>query len=703
MLLEYKIGLALLVLLIIGLVILVVWCKPAREIAYWIWRLLTGGLVARKPDRWDSTFSKAAPERSPDDERMMQRGVVVPRSWWGRWPGWKRMAARWGGTAYVVAFLLQPLPVAVLTGVVVIVAAVRRVAREVHDRLHGKVTEHWVELAGNTLGWSRGTDPLTWIAIPRPRLMWNRIAMPERVTLMARHLGEWAEHAVANLAYPSLRVPLDDDDAKVVVHYPATSAVDRLASEIANVIKARLPLGPWDYSHSNGAMTITFRHPKRPPSQVTYDEEAFQQYSVTEIPIGKDANGWRVIPVKKLTPHTIISATTGWCKTTLLNVIIAHTAGNGARVLINDPKRVGFLHLRDLPNIEVRTSIEGQIDLIDEFLREMLARYEWIERFPEIKENPELYFQPWFYVEDEKGSLMSDIKDWWKAQGEKGVPLPFRKIKKILWQARAAGMYAVSAAQQAGVDVFIDSDGRDQYMARIASGPQTMVAYRLMFSGSRKRVSTKKGRALFALGVDEPSELQLAMISDDETRNYAQSGMVIAERENEARRERLQKLVDAEKAAGADGPTGVTGPGEMPANDPVNDQTTGAEGHSSTVDLRKSRSVFDGELIDTDGDRHGDGLSLVKPRQGDDAERPATVSEGESASVIELPTQPATELVVGIPAGAAFLGMTEAAFVSARKRTPGGIRGEVKVGASPAWPTLALKEWQTQRPRAGAS
>ena len=56
-------------------------------------------------------------------------------------------------------------------------------------------------------------------------------------------------------------------------------------------------------------------------------------------------------------------------------------------------------------------------------------------------------------------------------------------------------------------------------------------------------------------------------------------------------------------------------------------------------------------------------------------------------------------LIVGIDAGASYLGMTRDAFIQARKRN--AIEGERKVDKRPAWPESLLKEWHSKRPRAG--
>jgi hypothetical protein len=308
----------------------------------------------------------------------------------------------------------------------------------------------------------------------------------------------------------------------------------------------------------------------------------------------------------------------------------------------------------------------------------MEDRYELIERFPEIKENPELYFQPWFLLNDERGSYVSDIRDWAKQRGEKGTPLPLRQEKKILWQSRAAGMYVADFAQQANLPVFIDSDGRDQRMWRIASGPQSRSAWFMLFPGVAKmRVAMKKGRALLGIGVDSVEEIQLAQLSDDQAREFVEAGIGIADREAARRRERISALIASE----SDTSVRAASPGETDPDVRPSVPDTRTTGSESETDSTSPVGMLPGQR---------------------DSEMSADAADAGSANVLDLRATPDTpETIVGLEAAADFLGITKDAFEKGRQRRP--IHGEFRTGVQPSWRPLDLREWRNQAPRAGGA
>ncbi|WP_194505987.1 P-loop NTPase family protein, partial [Couchioplanes azureus] len=178
---------------------------------------------------------------------------------------------------------------------------------------------------------------MTMLPIPvSPRLLRAARRLPR--------LGDRLEHALGALAVPVLRVPLDADDATVRIKLDAEITNKALIQEVGDLALARLPEGPWAATHRPRELVIELKHPKRPPASVWYTAEANQQYAIDDVPIAKKAGDeWVTLPLKRLTPHVVVSASTGWGKTTVANVYIAHTAGNGGKLLVNDPKRIGYL------------------------------------------------------------------------------------------------------------------------------------------------------------------------------------------------------------------------------------------------------------------------------------------------------------------------------------------------------------------------
>ncbi len=675
------------VLAAVLLLLLCIFSATMRKIVAPFWRLLTGGLVLVTPGPWDASFDRAAPERPVN--RANYRGERYPRTWWAKIPGYQRMTYRWLAAGYGYLLWHWPVPVLALTFAVGVGIAGRKAWHVVQDMVFQRTAGVFIAGVVATLGQhgENAPDPATFIAFPRLRLVWLPIAAPPAVTRAARRIwviGPRLERVLGHLGIPAIRIPLHEDEAQVLIHLDAALTDERRVQELARLGAARLEEGPWEHEHHQKELTLEFKHPKRPPAQCWYDAVA-TLYAIDNVPIGQKAGGaWATLPLKALTPHGVMSATTGWCKTTTANVYVAHTAGHGGKVFINDPKRVGYTLFNGLEYVIIRTTADGWADTVAAFLDEMESRYELIEAYPEIKENPELYFQPWFLLNDERGSYIADLKDWWKSRPEaktdKGLPLPLRQEKKILWQGRAAAMYVVDLCQQANLSVFLDSDGRDQRMWRIASGPQTRSSWFMLFSGVAKKSISKKGRAYLGIGVDDVEEITLARISDEDARALAENGASIAEQENELRNQRLRELIARSEPAALVPATDRTPSAEIPESTPGSDEDTRVS-NPGTVPA-------------------GSGYPNVVP-----IDRKTGQANDEEATPPGPGENTSGNLIIGNKEAAAFLQMTEAAFLSARKNRP--IRGErrekTRYGEQPAWMPLDLKEWRSQAPRAGAS
>lgn len=661
-----------------------------------LWRLLTGGLVFVEPGAWDSSWSRPAPHR-PENQPMF-RGERVPRTRWAKAPGYVRMIVRWAVAGYGYALYIAPWATLLSSGAVAVAVVVHKVLRLVQDKVFNRTLGVFAQGAAALLD-DQG-DPRRWIAAPKVRLTWLPIALDPRITRAARRISEGLEQQLGKLAVPALRMPLENDDATVRIALDASLINKNAINELGRMGQARIPEGPWKHHHNEAGLVLEFKHPKRPPADVVYDDDVFHQYPATEVPIGKSADGWETLPLAKLTPHIVMSATTGWCKTTTANVYVAHMLGNGARGFINDPKRIGFLSaFGDLPNCTIRTTATGWEETNWLFLTEMERRYELIEQHPEIKEKPELYFQPWFMLNDERGSYVSDLKDSWKAQEEKGMPVTLRREKKILWQSRAALMFVADFAQQANLPVFIDSDGRDQRMGRIASGPQTRSAWTMMFPGTAKKsIPVKKGRAVMGIGVDSVKEIQLARITDENARAYAQAGIAIADREEKARAKRLQDLIAGQSAPvrPADAPTSPDKIHPSVPGQSVSGGTEGADG-APVPGIEHVPAAINSDSA------AGESTNGPEGAPGNPAEitMGGLTENDQQASGSVPPADSGGELIVGIQDGASFLGMTKDNFDRSRRRR--AIQGETRVGIQPAWRPLDLTEWRAQAPRAGAN
>ena len=651
-----------------------------RPLWKWLGRMANGGLVIRKPGVYDSLWHQAAPATPPT---RALKNDAVPMTAWGRMAGRKRMTVRWSVAAYGLLVAWLPWVMLVVTVVLVGLLTFTRVRREVHDWCYHQVAGNLAEPIAHALGVD-DPDPATWMAIPAPRLTWVPVVVPPPVLLFARRISEKLEQRLGALRVPTVRVPLEEDDARIILSYPAGLSNKTAIEQVKQIATERLPDGPWTAVDHGARLEIELKHPKRPPAEVWYDDEAAEGYDWTEVPVGKGADKkWVTLQLVKLTPHGVMSATTGWGKTETSNVYIAHMVGHGARVFINDPKRISYGPLfGDNPMVSIRTTGEGWEEHMELFEAEMERRYILMEQYPEIKDAPHLYFQPWALVTDERGSYTVELKNRWKSEGGKGLPPTLEKEKRVLWQSRAAAMFVMDFAQQANLEVFVDSDGRDQRMARIASGPQSLSANRMMFPGmGRIKVPSKKGRAILGIGVDNASEVQLARISEDFAKGLAMRGAIESEAENEKREERLAALLSGSVPAAEDPEPA----GETPVDVPGQREDT-AEADTAT---RANLTVIAGGRGNGDQDNSEDTPGNVRDAEGN-------ASPGAAGADTEMDAE---EVSIGLQAGADFLEMTKANFEKTRQRRP--IPGETKRGMSPAWRPLDLKEWRRQQPRAG--
>lgn len=707
------------------------WSAGFRRFCRPIKKFLCGELLLRQMGEHDSTFRNPAPP--PPTGGYLNR-VTIPRTAWARMPGWKRSFWRCAVLAAAALIWFAPLwaLVTAIVGTVVLVAATaRRLLGEWRDWWTLRVASRWVEQAADHLEQDPDT-PREWITCPAPRLEWDPIVWPMWLLKRVEN-HERLVKLLYGIKVPVFRQPLDSDDATITMHYPL--ALGEAAPNEAGKIACTRLEGDWEHRKDHKNAQVKLMHPARPPKFVEYDAEVNAAFDEHNIPIGqgtpvKDGEtrrpNWVTVPVKDKTPHIVLSATTGWCKTSTANTLIAHVTSKGAYVMINDPKRIGFVSaFGNLDRmVRIATTVESMMQTYTAFCAEMDRRYELIEQYPEIKAAPEQYFRPWWLLEDEKGSLTSMIKAWHKKQGGpdggagKGTPESLETLKIILWQARAANMHVATLAQQVNLDVMIDSDGRDQYMCRIASGPQTQSAYRMLFSGTRKKVPSKKGRALIALGVDDPEQVQLAAISDDSARGFAEMGLHILDQQERERAERLDKVVSgvspAHPVAGVPARTlasvpGQGGDGQVP-DEGVNEVTaevmTDRQAHNFSViagsDSEITVSRENANLFDLSGVLGNDKNSVTTSPTG-------SSSAGSDGAAL-VPVAPAGEqdVLVGNRAAAEYLGMKHEAFTKARRRhkerTGADLPGTTtRQDGTPAFDRSALAEWANQRPRAGSN
>lgn len=755
-------GLLLIYLVVgVGLLLLGIVLHPAGKVGRWmlapLGRFVSGRIMWRKESEWDARYEAWA--RELPEHIWRQRDEKYPYTTWGRRPGWQRQLVRLAAVAVYVAWQINHGWV-VAAGVVAVTSLVvmwvaRRMRRARYERLVGEL------MSAFRKRWEITAPPHEWVTLPAGRWEFRpvlslpgfgwvssdhpRLATPAATRPLARllaaastrltRLSEWVGKQGWHLPHWEPAPDLSDPNAVVIIHHDQvmdTSEEEKVLEFVRKVANERLR-GEWEVRNCEGNTAWMLYHKEKFPSKVELSAAELEKYRYPVVFFGQDRHGNDVTAnLRDETPHVSVAASTGWGKTTIANMILSALLYWGAYALVIDPKRVGYVGaFRNLPNVELRTTIEGQEAAVDQVKTEMNRRYEIMEGYldraaelglPNPMQRPEAYFKPIALVDDEKGSLTVALKQHWKEDGGKGTPKTLVDQQEILWRGRAAAIHVVTLAQQNNLEVFLNSDMRDQYMLRVLAGPQTASSWRMTFPGTKqKKVAAKKGRAMLGIGPSDPKEMQLAATTDSAAREAAEHGIAFGESEDQARAERLAQLTGTVPWEVSPLAPWMGVPAGSAVNVPVQAMGTGTDtpsrGDDKTLfqrpDLRilygngesVEDSLFPVELVVLDGGAGNDQETTV--------EAPAAPSSAGPEPAVE---EQADDVIKGVAEAAAHLGYTasngyksDRAGVNAfkmtltRQRGKGNpVPGETRRGKVLVWPRLELEEWHSKLPRAGA-
>lgn len=755
------------VLLAIGALSLIV--SSLRPIALGLWgpvyRFFAGQVVFRKPSQWDARWESWAPELP--EYIVRQRNQVYPYGRWAKRPGWQRQLVRLSALAVFVAWWNDPALVVTLAIVSGTAAAVVQIGRKRRSKRYENEVGGLVKPLAEALTtdperpWQWITLPAgEWVKVPAtlPLYGWLTASHPKleafpparwiprlqrRISPRLMPLQHWLS---AHVQRPQWNPPvqLSDSSAALRIQYPDVVAPTGNETErVKNLIKERLR-GEWDVIHHPQERAFEATHPTRIPSKVELTAAEIAGWSLYEVPIGKETHEkWVAIPLKAKTPHWSNAAQTGWGKTTTDNVILACQLRHGAFAVILDPKMVGFIAaFNGLSNVKLVTTLEGQIKAFTDVVEEMNRRYELIMKYqatavemglPSMKDDPEYYFTPISFLDDEKGSLTQEVKQWWKKPAEhlweldykqeddkgngkpgKGDPIPLMEDQQVLWRGRAAAINRGTSAQQNNLDVFLNSDMREQYGFKILSGPQSASSWRMTFPGAKKvNVPAKKGRAVYGIGAEDQRILQLATISDAEARKSAEDGISVMVQENQKRAERLAEVTGQPVWTVSPYAKWMALPAETVDSVPVQAEGTGTASTVATGNSGPDLQVLDGDGEEIEESIFERNLVLVSDNTTAESETSSnrdTASTGETATDAHVQTEENdsdADVIVGMAAAAEHLGYpSEGAFKKARdraKKRGNPIPGETRGSGGLTWSRLDLEEWSAKLPRTGAT
>lgn len=452
------------------------------------------------------------------------------------------------------------------------------------------------------------------------------------------------------------------------------SGVENGKALVSQVVKARIP-GSWDahWVLTDGPKSrVYFVRSKKPPKKVLLTDlyEREDVLKVTDYfrpPVAMDHDHAVVrLDMKDKNPHILISAPTGWGKTTTALGIVTWFYIHGGIIDIVDPKQTEFLFIEGTQGVTVHNDDYAMTQAPSEFLADLKWRQEWVKNQGVTPDDlPMNLFPPRMLLIDEMGSFIRLLKDQWKAEGGKGEPPAFSEIMQILWRGRAFRMHLVTMAQQANARVLIDSDARDNYGYKFAAGPQSLSSWRMMFGNVAKpRIASRKGAAILGDGPDDLTDIQIAYVSQKELPALL------------ARRDPELPMVGLDQTKGVLEGTAQGQPAKIVGKVP-------GQGTPALISGKRAKnpfSVISGGLLD-------DSQEAEEPHRDnggyDDQDEPE-------------------ELIIGIKSAVEFINTLgpkkkrdEQWFTTTRKRHP--IDGEIRSGNSPAWTPTVLKAWNSKR------
>lgn len=298
-------------------------------------------------------------------------------------------------------------------------------------------------------------------------------------------------------------------NAPVVFRHPPQHVLRPTDLLFVTEVLGSLLGGSWSHQPSTRDALhnrVTFTRDAPPatiPTDVVYVDDPKQP--IDRVPFARDENDQPIVAdLTGLTPHILISASTGFGKTSTITVFVAHIAARGGVVDICDPKRVGFSTpipgLAGLPNTRLNTTIPHMIEAVTEFHSDMEERYRLLEAGADLSD--EARYPLRLLVIDEAGSFIAGVNRAWDEAGGKGNHPVLGLLMQVLWQGRHARFHVITAAQQANAAVLVNSDARDQYGLKIAQGPQSASSWSMLFGTEPRppKQAAIRGRAVVGIG-----------------------------------------------------------------------------------------------------------------------------------------------------------------------------------------------------------
>jgi hypothetical protein len=232
-------------------------------------------------------------------------------------------------------------------------------------------------------------------------------------------------------------------------------------------------------------------------------------------------------------PHVLLSAGSGGGKSELTGLLIAQGLHRGGVALILDAKKTSHQWAKGLPNVRYCRTIQE----IHNALMSLGGENGEIERRSNLVDNlsdingdlpPDVNIGPRFFlVFEEANTTMLRLQAYWRSIKEKGDPNQSPAIdafNEFIFMGRSMKMHAIAMGQQMNATATGGGAARESFALRALARYQHQTWRILVGNVPMPKSSRHKGR--WQIVTDYPRETQAGYLTNEEKREYAQSGIV---------------------------------------------------------------------------------------------------------------------------------------------------------------------------------
>lgn len=228
-------------------------------------------------------------------------------------------------------------------------------------------------------------------------------------------------------------------------------------------------------------------------------------------------------------PHMMIAGTTDGGKSVFTNQVLLSlliSSGKHLRLNLIDLKHgVEFTDYSNLKNVRIATDLEKSVKILKEVEREMIERFEYLQKSGKRKINPIKDKMPLIVVAIDEASelfdssLLSKLKDDESKESVNLISEALKSTDKLAKQARAVGIHLIVATQKIIIDTLptkIRSNLQGRMCFRVESQEDSRT---ILGCGMGAEIPDIKGRAVWRQG-NKKTVVQSLYVSDFDIQNH---------------------------------------------------------------------------------------------------------------------------------------------------------------------------------------